>query len=94
MLYAIGWILLPGYELDLDIIMERKENALIVPEDAVFEMDNKEYVFIVDNGKAALREVVTGIESQRLIQIIEGLKEGDLIILSPENSIKDGVKVK
>ncbi len=84
----------PGYELDLDIIMERKENALIVPEDAVFEMDNKEYVFIVDNGKAALREVVTGIESQRLIQIIEGLKEGDLIILSPENSIKDGVKVK
>lgn len=84
----------PGYELDLDIIMERKEDALIIPENAVFEMDKKEYVFIVDNGKTVLREVVTGIESQRQIQIIEGLKEGDLVILSPENSIKEGIKVK
>lgn len=84
----------PGYELDLDIILERKENTLIIPENAVFEMDNKEYVFIVDNGKTVLREVVTGIESQRQIQIIEGLKEGDLVILSPENSIKEGIKVK
>jgi HlyD family secretion protein len=84
----------PGYELDLDIILERKEDALIIPENAVFEMDNKEYVFIVDNGKTVLREVMTGIESQRQIQIIEGLKEGDLVILSPENSIKEGIKVK
>lgn len=84
----------PGYELDLDIILERKENTLIIPENALFEMDNKEYVFIVDNSKVALREVVTGIESQRQIQIIEGLKEGDLVILSPENSIKEGIKVK
>lgn len=84
----------PGYELDLRIIVNSKENALMVPKNSVFEMEDKEYVFIVDNGRAVLKEVKTGIEGQKHIEIVEGLKEGQLVILSPDNSLEDGMKVK
>ncbi len=84
----------PGYELDLRIIVNSKENALMVPKNSVFEMEDKEYVFIVDNGRAVLKEVKTGIEGQKHIEIVEGLEEGQLVILSPDNSLEDGMKVK
>ncbi len=84
----------PGYELDIKIIFEKNEDTLLVPENAVFEMDKKDYVFIVIEGKAVLREVKVGIESQKQIEILDGLKEGDKIILSPDNELEDGIKVK
>ena len=39
-----------------------------------------EIVFVVENGKAVARQVTTGIQSQDLIEILSGLKEGDEVV--------------
>ena len=90
----IGVAIKPGYELDVKIITDKSENTLIVPEKAVFDMAGKDYVFKVVNEKALLTEVETGIESQKQIEILKGLGEGEVVILSPDNDIEDGIKVK
>ncbi len=57
-----------------------------------------EYVFIFDNDKAVLRKIKTGVQDNMHIEIIEGLKVGDIIISGPFSAIakdlKDGDKVK
>ncbi|MDD2446733.1 MAG: efflux RND transporter periplasmic adaptor subunit [Tissierellia bacterium] len=84
----------PGYELDLKIITDKSEDTLLAPENAVFDMEGKDYVFTIIDSKAILTQVKTGIESQRQIEILDGIEEGQIIILSPDNEIEDGIKVK
>lgn len=84
----------PGYDLVVKIITEEVNNALIVPKKSLFIIDGKDYVFIDDNGKAKLREVITGIENDKDVQIIQGLREGEIVILSPHKEIREGIRIK
>jgi HlyD family secretion protein len=57
-----------------------------------------ECVFVIKDGKAKLQVVKVGIQDNMNIQILEGLKVGDVVITSPFNAVsktlKDGEKVK
>ncbi|MFZ5644468.1 MAG: efflux RND transporter periplasmic adaptor subunit [Bacillota bacterium] len=84
----------PGYNADVSIITTEKKKTLTVPYEAVFKKDSNKYVFIIDDKKAKQVEVKTGLNTELHTEIIEGLKEGDRVIVSPEDKIKDGVGVK
>jgi HlyD family secretion protein len=60
--------------------------------------DLQEYVFLHDNGKAKMMEVITGIQDNMYIQIVEGLSKDQEIIVGPYRAVskklKDGDEVK
>ena len=84
----------PGYDLDVKIIINSRKNVLLVPENAVFEKEEKDFVFVNENGKAVLREINKGIESTKQIEVISGLKEGEMVIMSPDKSLEEGLAIK
>jgi HlyD family secretion protein len=84
----------PRYDLELKLILRESENTLIIPENSVFKLDGKNFVFISDNGTARLREVETGIKSGRDIEVLSGLQEGEYVIESPDEELEEGKKVK
>jgi HlyD family secretion protein len=65
---------------------------------ATKETPLKECVFIVENGKATMRVVKTGIQDNAYIQIVNGIKAGETVITAPYNLIAktllDGNTVK
>ena len=62
------------------IITEREDNALIVPACAVRQDINGNFVYIMDeNGTQIRRNIKRGIYNDAYVQIVEGLKEGDVI---------------
>ncbi|MGE5328973.1 MAG: efflux RND transporter periplasmic adaptor subunit [Deltaproteobacteria bacterium] len=83
----------PGYTVDIKIITQNKKEVLIVPESAVFDYQGTSCVLAVENGKAVIRRIKTGIENDKFIEIIEGLKEGESILVKPDNTVKEGMKV-
>ena len=83
-----------GYDLDIKIITETKSDTLVVPDSSVFDYKGNSCVFIVDSGKAVIRQIKKGIESEKTIEVVEGLNEGDIIILKPDNNITEGMKIK
>ena len=87
-------LLKPGYDLDTKIITEMKSDTLVVPDSSVFDYKGNSCVFIVDSGKAVIREIKKGIESEKTIEVVGGLNEGDRIIRKPDNNITEGMKVK
>ena len=87
-------LLKPGYDLDIKIITEMKSDTLVVPDSSVFDYKGNSCVFIVDSGKAVIRDIKKGIESEKTIEVVEGLNEGDRIILKPDNNITEGMKIK
>lgn len=84
----------PGYEVDVKIITERKNGAVIVPLSAVFDYEDGDYVFTVNDGKTALKNVKTGIQDQESAEIIDGLREGEIVLSEPDISIKEGMRIK
>lgn len=88
-------VLKPGYNLDLEITILDKQDVITVSQSAV-KTDGKantEYVYAVEGGKAVKREITTGEENDTMVEVLTGIGEGDEIIKSNNESIKEGMTV-
>ncbi len=84
----------PGFNVNLKVVLNQKDNAIVIPVEAVIENEGKELVYLVgEEGIAAEREVQTGLSNELFTEVISGLNVGEKVILSPDEQIKDGVKV-
>jgi len=76
-------ILRPGYEVDVKLVTHREEGKLAVPTTAIFTDNGIYTVWVVHNGRAALRPVKKGLETGELVVIEEGLAPGEQVIRNP-----------
>jgi len=88
-----------GMSADVEIITYSKENALVVPVQAIVEQDGMEAVFVVSepDSKVCITRVVTGFAGAIDVEILEGIKEGDRVVIGDYNALrqlKDGKQVK
>jgi len=97
----------PGMSVRADIYTESSEKALVVPvqavrydeeldEDAEGE-DEQAFVFVMENGKAVRKDVETGISSDSDQEILEGIKEDEMVITGPFRVLRhlqDGEEVE
>lgn len=87
--------LIAGFEIDVDIIVDSVEDALVIPIEALnYDQDNTPYVFIVEDNQVTQVMIETGIQSDSRIEVTDGLSEGDLVVLSPSEELEDGVDVE
>lgn len=84
----------PGYGLDVKVIVREKSPVLSVPDKAVFEKNDEDFVFIVKDNRLMLRKVDTGIEGDEAVEILRGLSAGDRIVVEPDNTLQPGMRVK
>ncbi len=95
----------PGLSASADIIINRAKDALSVPISSLVirevEKNKKkkevEGIFLVKNGKAKFVEVKKGVTGDMNIEIKEGVKLGDQVIVGPFRvlrTLKDGDNVK
>lgn len=84
----------PGYDMTVKIVTETKKDVLLIDEKALFQYQGKDHVFVNENGSAVLRAVEKGLESNDQVEIIKGLKVGEEVVLSPDETLKEGIKIK
>ena len=82
-----------NFRVEARIITWQKEQALKVPNGAIFRRGEQWHAYIVNDSRAQLRPVRIGRTSNTETEILEGLKEGDEIILYPGDRIKEGLRV-
>ncbi|MGE5544633.1 MAG: efflux RND transporter periplasmic adaptor subunit [Bacillota bacterium] len=87
-------LLRPGYNVDLEITTRVDNHALVVPYEAVIEKEDVPYVYVIRDNTAHLQKVVPGIYDNFNIQIKEGLKKGDKVIIEHPSELKEGSKVR
>lgn len=87
-------LFVPGEFYHVRLAAPQVAAQITVPQTAVRTKDSGDFVFIVnDKGIADVRPVLTGDEEGGRIIILEGLKEGDVIISNPPDSLEIGMKV-
>jgi len=72
------------YRVDVEFITNRQEDVLWVPQSALFTYRGEDALMVVENNRARVRKVSTGLETRRQVVIEKGLSEGDLVILNPK----------
>lgn len=85
----------PGMTAVCEIAVAHKENALVVPSDAVIVKPNGEkvvYTALAD--KAVANKVTIGIETNDQSEILTGINLGDLVIIGGQDGLKDGSSIK
>lgn len=70
-----------GSEMDVVIVLEEKENVLLVDKNAVYEKSEKQYVTVIENNAEIEKEVTTGIKDDDNIEITSGLKENEVVLI-------------
>ncbi|MGB5278656.1 MAG: efflux RND transporter periplasmic adaptor subunit [Gammaproteobacteria bacterium] len=82
--------MLPGYSADIEVILDEQDNALRVPTEALLE-GNQVLVFSAD-GRLEQRKIATGLNNWEWTQVVDGLAEGDEVVVSVEREgVEDGV---
>lgn len=82
-----------GMDAKLTIFTENANDALLVPVEAINADKDGDFLYIVEDGKVAVRRVVCGISNETYSVIVEGITEADEIIVTSLTGIEEGMYV-
>ena len=84
----------PGMLLTVQLA-SRERVTLVVPEGAVFQIQDRAYVFAVDGERIARqRQVRLGARRFGIVEIVDGLEEGELVVSEGIVKLRDGSRVR
>ncbi|USO00924.1 MAG: efflux RND transporter periplasmic adaptor subunit [Alphaproteobacteria bacterium] len=86
--------LIPGQFVRVSYTIGTKKDVLLVSEAAVRTRSGSSYVFVVEGDTAILTPVNIGVRSRGKIEIIEGLKVGQIVVVETGDHLSDGTRVK
>lgn len=86
--------LFPGTFANVMLPLEKRNDALLVPTEALIPIQNGKKIFVAKNGVAKEVLVETGARTDKEILITSGLKAGDTVLTSGVMTLKDGSPVK
>lgn len=83
-----------NYRIQAKIILWQGEGILQVPISSIFRGDQGWNVFVIKKGKAVRQPITIGKRGTYYAEVLDGLKEGDVVVIHPTNDLEDGMSVK
>jgi RND family efflux transporter MFP subunit len=80
----------PGMSAVVDLLVRTATDAIAVPAAAVFRDGRRDAVWVVRNDIARKRLVRVGAQGEDVVQIVEGLKGGERIVVRGADRVRDG----
>lgn len=86
--------LLPGTNITASVRVKSVENALAVPKETVRRENGRDGVFVVEGDTLSWRPVRFGVSSITHTEVLEGLKESELVASPGEAEVRTGMKIR
>ncbi len=84
---------LPGRYATINLEKNEIKDAIAIPSEAIVPEMGRDKVFLYKNGKAEPQEIITGIRTAGMVQVMNGLNVGDTIITSGTLQLRTGLPV-
>jgi multidrug efflux pump subunit AcrA (membrane-fusion protein) len=89
-----GHLLKSGMFARVSLIIDESKAVPIVLKESIMGKAPDAYVYVIENNKAILRNVKLGIRQDGYFEVIDGIKEGDAVVVMGQQRLKDGIDVK
>ncbi|MBI4622050.1 MAG: HlyD family efflux transporter periplasmic adaptor subunit [Verrucomicrobia bacterium] len=83
-----------NYRVEARIVIWENPNALRAPAGALFQRSATWQTFVIEGGRARLRKIRVGRGNGVETEILDGLSEGDRVVVYPGDKVTDGTRVK
>jgi len=90
-------VLIPGMYAEVNLTLDRRAGALAIPVSAVdagAEPGVGQVMLITPDEKVEVRKISLGLETANLVEVLSGLREGDLVVIGSRASLQAGQQVK
>jgi membrane fusion protein (multidrug efflux system) len=84
----------PGMFARVNIVYERRENALQLPRTAIVDADGTQSVFVIVDAKAEQKPVQTGLANSGWVEVTSGLTGDERVVVVGQAGLKTGTAVK
>lgn len=93
-LQSAGRRLGTDYRVRVKIFLEQSTDAITIPRSAVFrDADGRWQAFVVRDGFARRVDLKVGLMNDFDVEVLDGVRVGDRVIVAPESNLEDGTKV-
>ncbi|MDP3788932.1 MAG: efflux RND transporter periplasmic adaptor subunit [Candidatus Omnitrophota bacterium] len=79
-----------GMFAKVKLAIEERKNAPVVLREAVMGKEPNTYVYVINGDKAVLTKVTPGIRQGPYVELTDGVKEDDLVVILGQQRLKDG----
>jgi membrane fusion protein (multidrug efflux system) len=86
--------LVPGVFIRTKIVVDTRENTLILPRRALIKEEERSRVFVITDDAANDVELGIGYSDGDRVEVLSGLESGDLIVVDGQSRLKDGTLVR
>ena len=83
-----------GFKVDVRLLVQVQDNAVMVPVSALFPIGSRSGVFVLDGSHVRLQEVTVKARNGTQAWVPEGLVLNTQVVIYPDTKLKDGVKVE
>jgi membrane fusion protein (multidrug efflux system) len=88
-------LLKPGLFGRVDILYDLRQGVPLIPRSAIITEDEASHVFVVEADSSVVRRSVRlGYERNGLVEIVEGVNNGDRVVTAGKGSLSDGARVE
>lgn len=84
----------PGMHAEVEIAAEIYEDRLLIPQDAVLVRMGRKLAFVVEEGIAKWRYIEVGIENEDYAEVLDGVKEGETVIIEGHFTLAHDANVR
>ena len=79
----------PGMNAQVEILVDRRDNVLAVPINAILQFDGKDHVTKKMDDRYERTVVELGPSNERFVQVTKGISQGDVVVLNPRSLMSD-----
>ncbi len=84
----------PGMFVKADIVVARRDSAIVIPKNLILSSNRGKVVYVVDQSTARERRIQLGIENQDFAEVISGLKVIERLVVKGFETLRNDSKVK
>lgn len=87
-------ILRPGMFTKIEVVVARKDSAIVIPKEVILASGRGKRVFVVERGSADERRIETGIENPSEVEVVRGLEKDERLIVKGFETLRDNTRVR
>ena len=84
----------PGAFARIKIQTATRQDAVLIPKQAVLEQDGETSVFVANGDTAHRRAVMLGYENDHQVEVQKGVSVGERVVVAGQGNLKEGAKIR